>query len=94
MPKILSMAALCQARHIGSRGITTCKSKWTTPSDRQMYFIYALDKTDEGTFQCPLAMRPKHLGQSEKLFDTGCTGCNYRLVCLAESVSGLLTFLS
>jgi len=36
-----------------------------------MFFVYAPDKTDEGTFQRRLSVRPTHLVRSTGMFETG-----------------------
>jgi hypothetical protein len=54
---------------VASRGALRCMS--TAPSNRQMFFVYAPDKTDEGTLQRRLSVRPKHLVRSSEMFKTG-----------------------
>jgi hypothetical protein len=43
----------------------------TTSPNRHMFFVYAPDKTDQGTFQRRLSVRPKHLVRSTQMFECG-----------------------
>ncbi|KIM79013.1 hypothetical protein PILCRDRAFT_74837 [Piloderma croceum F 1598] len=36
-----------------------------------MFLVYAPDKTDQGTFQRRLSVRPKHLVRSTQMFESG-----------------------
>jgi len=67
------MAFILRTRQIttASRGVASFRSMSTTLSNRQMFFVYAPDKTDEGTLQRRLSVRPKHLERSTKMFETG-----------------------
>jgi len=39
--------------------------------NRHKFFVYAPDKTDQGTFQRRLSVRPKHLVRSTQMFESG-----------------------
>jgi hypothetical protein len=54
----------------------------TATSQRQLFFVWAPDKDEEGTFERRLSVRESHLGTAKERISNGLIRMRYRFDCL------------